>query len=70
MRCHVCARPTAPNVPICEDCFIKELLWYFKDDPSVYEDIEYVKQPDGTIKEVGIIQGIEFIGERKKEATR
>jgi len=56
MKCE-CGKETNDELPICDDCLFKELK---KIHPNITEDIIFLKQPDGSIKEVGIIRGLKF----------
>ena len=58
MKCQFCGKETNEPVDVCYDCFFKELMWQFKDNPHVKEDIKYEKQADGTYKEIPIIRGL------------
>jgi CTP:phosphocholine cytidylyltransferase-like protein len=63
-KCKSCSKIIDDFVPLCKDCFFRELMWYYRNNPNVQEDIEYRKKSDGTIEEVEIIKGLAF----KKEA--
>ena len=58
MKCQFCGKETNEPVDVCYDCFFKEIMWQFKDNPNVKEDIKYEKQADGTYKEIPIIRGL------------
>lgn len=59
-RCQNCGELLDDHIPLCKDCFFKELLWYYRNDPNVKEDIQFKKNPDGTIEEIEIIRGLRF----------
>ena len=61
MICKVCKKDLGnDNVPICEECFYKELMWEYRNDPNVTEDVRYKKNPDGSFEEIGVIKGLTF----------
>jgi len=63
-----CGKETGYSyAPLCEECFFIELMWEFRNDPNIKEDVKYEKQPDGSYKEIGIIRGIKIKELKKNE---
>ena len=65
-KCKSCGKIINDNVPICKECFLKELLWQYRNDPNVKEDIKYIKNTTGVFEEVEVIKGLSF----KEEALK
>jgi len=65
-NCKMCGKLLDDHIPLCQECFFKELMWYYRNNPHVKEDIEYRKKSDGSLEEVEIIRGLVF----KEDAFR
>jgi len=60
IACKNCGKPINMDdseIALCDGCLFVELKKIF---PNIKEDVIFVKQADGTYKEVEIIRGLRF----------